>query len=133
MEVIRDRRYTYYVNPNATGVKNGQHYHGTIHCKSNRSAKFEIQNIIDKASASVENPLDVCFEIDGYIFDGIRPKKTFEATAYCFDEDVFDVESGKKIAREKVIKKYLKYKNARIKSCVDYLNYISGALNKKIK
>lgn len=64
-------------------------------------------------------------ELDCVVYqDKYKMPNNLRATAICHADDVFDVEVGKRIAKEKLMKRYYKHFDQKIEMFNTYLNHV---------
>lgn len=93
-KVVKEKTVTYIIDEDARKVK------AII-----RNTKYDAINSIFRAANDLDVELPNEFELNS----------TYSGTATCSENDVFDVEKGKLIARKKAIIKYNKAKATRMK------------------
>lgn len=80
--------------------------------------EFDVYDIISK-KANVLLPLDI-----------VVLKSTYKGVSKCHPSDTFNVEEGKKVAREKLLSKYYKSYNAALKRATSYVGDMSDSVSK---
>ena len=97
--------FSYYVDPDKTGVINGRPYHGVVVAKLNGGAR-NLANLWTKRDAFMIRELD---KIDSllHVNSNLGPAHLeFEGKAYCSVDDKWDENEGMKIARRKAWTQY---------------------------
>lgn len=81
-------------------------------------------NMIDHCCAPIENYMR--YEYKYYM------PNSFKAVAKCHESDVFDIETGKRIAKERLLKKYNKAHDSKVnlfkKDLKKYISYLSSSV-----
>ena len=114
--------FSYYVDPDKTGVINGRPYHGVVVAKLNGGAR-NLANLWTKRDAFMIRELD---KIDSllHVNSNLGPARIeFEGKAYCSVDDKWDENEGMKIARRKA---WTQYYHALMNYTYDYQKRVAA-------
>ena len=97
--------FSYYIDPDKTGVINGRPYHGVVVAKLNGGAR-NLANLWTKRDAFKICELEKIASLLHVNFDLGPAHLEFEGKAYCSVDDKWDENEGMKIARRKAWTQY---------------------------
>ena len=97
--------FSYYVDPDKTGVINGRPYHGVVVAKMDSGSR-NLVNLWTKRDAFMIRELDRIAPLLHVNSDLGPARLEFEGKAYCSVDDKWDENEGMKIARRKAWTQY---------------------------
>ena len=72
-------------------------------------------------------------EMECFVYqDKYKIPNNFRATAICHDDDVFDVETGMRIAKEKLMKRYYKHFDKKMAMFNEYLSHVNELMSRQM-